>query len=154
VGTAGVDTIDGKNSADILAGGGDADTLTGGNGPDDFYYAATSEGGDTVTDFASANDEFLFLSSAFGDLAAGADAKNGILDSANFTSKAEAYSGSNGDSTAATNGTAGFFFDSTNKILTYDPDGNGGTSSGFTIATTTGADVAVGDIRIVENSPV
>lgn len=143
-GLGGADTLLGGNGTDTIAGGDGADTLTGNNGNDDFYYGATSEGGDTVTDFASGNDEFVFLQSAFGNLTAG------TLNAANFTSIAGAYDGTNGNA----GGTAGFIFDTVGNTLTYDSDGNGGTDTGFTIATVSGDDVVAADIQITATSPV
>ena len=164
-GTAGADTIDGGNGADkisglgdndillggngadILFGGAGADTLTGNNGNDDFYYNATSEGGDTVADFSSGNDEFVFLQSAFGNL------NTGTLDSSNFSTIGTSYDETNGTSSAATGGTAGFIFSTADNRLTYDADGNGG-AAGFTIATLSSGSVAASDIEIVAASPL
>ncbi len=147
IGGAGNDSLDGEQSNDTLYGGAGADQLTGGLGTDDLYYAATSEGGDTVIGFSTGQDEFVFLQSAFGNLTAG------TLSASNFSSIAGSYDNSNGTSAAATGGTAGFVFDTVNRILTYDADGNGG-ASGFTIATLDSGSVAAGDIQITATSPV
>lgn len=97
-----------------------------------------------MTDFDSGNDEFVFLQSAFGNLTPG------TLDASRFTSISGAYDGTNGNAS----GTAGFIFDTLGNTLTYDPDGNDGASSGFTIATVSGNDVVAGDIQITTTSPV
>jgi Ca2+-binding RTX toxin-like protein len=143
IGGAGDDDLQGEVSNDILYGGAGTDTLSGGSGSDDFYYAATSEGGDTVTDFTSGQDEFVFLQSAFGNL------PTGTLSASNFATVAGTYNNSGG----ATTGTPGFIFDSANGVLTYDADGNGG-AAGFTIATLSSGSVAAGDIQITATSPV
>jgi Ca2+-binding RTX toxin-like protein len=146
-GGGGTDTLIGGIGTDTLSGGEGADTLTGGNGNDDFYYGATSEGGDTVTDFDTGNDDFVFLQSAFGNLA------TGTLDASNFSVITETYDGTNGTSTAATSNTAGFVYDSANGVLSYDSNGNSA-GGGFTIATLSSGSVAAGDIEITATSPV
>ena len=147
IGLGGDDVLDGGNGTDTLAGGAGADTLTGGDGNDDFYYGATSEGGDTLTDFSTGNDEFVFLQSAFGNLTAG------TLNASNFSLIAASYDGDNGTSTAASGGTAGFVYSSADGVLSYDADGNGG-AAGFTIATLSTGSVAAADIQITAASPV
>ena len=148
-GLGGADNLIGGNGIDTLAGGEGADTLTGNNGNDDFYYGATSEGGDTVTDFASGTDGFVFLQSAFG----GGSLSAGTLDASNFSIITEAYDGTNGTSAAATGNTAGFVYDSTNGVLSYDSNGNAA-GGGFTIATLSSGSVAASDIEITAASPV
>jgi Ca2+-binding RTX toxin-like protein len=60
--------LDPAADADTLNGGSGADLLTGGYGADVFVYKAASEGGDTITDFASGLDKLQFVSGAFGNL--------------------------------------------------------------------------------------
>ncbi|NQV84052.1 MAG: calcium-binding protein, partial [Rhodospirillales bacterium] len=87
------DIITGGAGADIITGGGGADTINGGAGADTFHYtggasvaAATTEGGDLITGFASASDELNLT--AFGqgyvtgDVVDGAGATAGIISGA------------------------------------------------------------------------
>jgi Ca2+-binding RTX toxin-like protein len=66
----GVDTLLGGNGNDVLLGGIGADSLTGGAGADLFVFNSLSEAGDTITDFAAAEDlidlRAIFAASAFG----------------------------------------------------------------------------------------
>ncbi|MCH8112556.1 MAG: tandem-95 repeat protein [Proteobacteria bacterium] len=59
-GGAGDDRLEGGSGNDILVGGLGADTLKGGRGDDSFRYTSLAEGGDTVTDFRSGKDTFVF----------------------------------------------------------------------------------------------
>lgn len=53
LGGKGTDAINGAAGADYIWGGAGIDVLTGGAGRDRFAYHAASEGGDTITDFAT-----------------------------------------------------------------------------------------------------
>ena len=67
-GGAGADTIVGGTRGDILIGGAGADTLTGGLGADQFRFNYATEGGDTITDFSSAQgDKIGAWSTGFGN---------------------------------------------------------------------------------------
>ena len=65
-GTPGNDTLVGGLGDDTLIGGLGADTLTGGAGRDHFVYQSAAEGGDTIKDFAVAEDSLSFSASGFG----------------------------------------------------------------------------------------
>jgi Ca2+-binding RTX toxin-like protein len=65
-GGLGADTIVGHAGIDKITGGAGADTITGGTGVDTYIYTATTEAGDTITDFTAADDLFLFTEAAFG----------------------------------------------------------------------------------------
>ncbi|MBI3917012.1 MAG: type I secretion C-terminal target domain-containing protein, partial [Betaproteobacteria bacterium] len=54
-GTSAGETLTGNAGDDILVGGGGADTLIGNAGSDQFKYATTGEGQDTITDFTIGN---------------------------------------------------------------------------------------------------
>ena len=107
---------------------------------------ATSEGGDTVNNFTTGTDDFVFLQSAFDNL------YTGTLDASNFSIIGVSYN-NNGTSTAATGGTAGFIFSTFDSRLTYDADGNG-VGAGFTIATLSSGSVSAGDVEITVTSPL
>jgi Ca2+-binding RTX toxin-like protein len=69
IGSTGNDTITGGGGNDTIVGGVGADSLTGGGGNDWFRYNATNEGTDTITDFVSGTDKFLFEDTAFSNTA-------------------------------------------------------------------------------------
>ena len=101
IGSAGIDTITGGGGVDtitgggndIIIGGGDADVINGGGGADTFFYtggasvaAATTEGGDLITGFATASDEINLTSFGqgyvTGDVVDGSGATAGIANGA------------------------------------------------------------------------
>jgi serralysin len=131
VGGSGVDIIIGNASANVLVGGAGADQLTGGAGADAFCYAATAQGGDTITDFVSGTDRFEFNASSFG-------ISSGILDSSKFAKVSGTYGG---------NSNASFVFDSGGNLWF---DSNGSASGGATrMATLSSGSVAASDIHLV-----
>lgn len=71
-GNQGYDILIGDVGDDTLIGGKGADQLTGGEGRDSFRYDHWHQGGDTITDFAAADDYILLRANGFGgSLAAG-----------------------------------------------------------------------------------
>jgi Ca2+-binding RTX toxin-like protein len=120
-GNSGDDVLKGGSVADNLIGSTGNDTITGGGGNDWFRYNATNEGTDTITDFVSGADKFLFASLAFSNTAI-------------FTSNA----------TGTASGTnAQFIYNTSSGLLSYDSDGTlgGGSNS---IAFLTGNPALVG----------
>ncbi len=65
IGTEGEDTLSGGADDNALRGGIGADRLTGEAGADSFVFA-DGEGGDTITDFAIAEDRFGLDAASFG----------------------------------------------------------------------------------------
>ncbi|MDY6937723.1 MAG: Ig-like domain-containing protein [Cyanobacteriota bacterium] len=63
IGKAEAQTIDGGYGQDIISGGEGADVLTGGYSTDIFVYDNPSEGGDTITDFSSSQEDKIQFSS-------------------------------------------------------------------------------------------
>ena len=63
---SGNDELVGGAGDDTLIGGLGADTLTGGAGHDHFVYQSAAEGGDTIKDFAVAEDSLNFSAAGFG----------------------------------------------------------------------------------------
>ena len=132
VGGAGADTLLGGGGIDTLTGGAGSDTLTGGTGYDYFYYAASTDFGDKITDFESNNgangDKLRFSSSEF----------NG----AGFQTLSE-YNSAGGSSKV-------FVWDSSSDILYYDADGKDNTSSSLvTVAEiTANAEITSDNIEI------
>jgi Ca2+-binding RTX toxin-like protein len=126
------DQLFGFGGDDYLYGGLGVDALTGGNGNDTFYYADTTDGGDSIVDFDNSvyDDIFVFDSANF-------DSSAGFVDSA-----IGGYDGSNGSLGTSD---ATFVYDSTNNELWYDSNGDnsGGAQS---IATVSGDAVTVADI--------
>jgi Ca2+-binding RTX toxin-like protein len=111
-GGAGTQIIVGSAYADTLTGGAGTDNLTGGAGNDWFRYNATNEGTDTITDFVSGTDKFLFASLAFSNTA-----------SFNATG-------------AAIGTNAQFIYNTGSGLLSYDSNGTlgGGSSNIATLA--------------------
>ncbi|GGJ36564.1 S8 family serine peptidase [Neoroseomonas lacus] len=74
VGGAAADTIDGRGGSDSITGGAGNDWLTGGTEADQFVFTSSSQGTDTITDFAVLVDDIVIAASGFGGgLFAGAD---------------------------------------------------------------------------------
>jgi Ca2+-binding RTX toxin-like protein len=120
-GNDGNDVLNGGSVADNLIGSTGNDTITGGGGNDCFRYNATNEGTDTITDFVSGTDKFLFEDTAFSNTAI-------------FTSNA----------TGTASGTnAQFIYNTSSGLLSYDSNGTlgGGSNS---IAFLTGNPTLVG----------
>jgi Ca2+-binding RTX toxin-like protein len=114
-GNSGDDVLNGGSVADILIGSTGNDTITGGGGNDWFRYNATNEGTDTITDFVSGTDKFLFEDTAFSNTAI-------------FTSNA----------TGTASGTnPQFIYNTSSGLLSYDSDGTLGSGSS-SIATLAG----------------
>ena len=61
IGSSNNDTLVGDENSNTLTGGHGSDTLTGGTGADFFNYSTLCEAGDTITDFMSGTDKFMFL---------------------------------------------------------------------------------------------
>ena len=120
-GNSGDDVLNGGSVADNLIGSTGNDTITGGGGNDWFRYNATNEGTDTITDFVSGTDKFLFEDTAFSNTAI-------------FTSNA----------TGTASGTnAQFIYNTSSGLLSYDSDGTLGSGSN-SIAFLTGKPALVG----------
>ncbi|WP_279388672.1 FecR domain-containing protein [Pseudodesulfovibrio tunisiensis] len=125
IGGAGNDSLMGAADNDILTGNAGNDKLFGGEGQDNIstgtgsdrvYYSATTEGGDTVTDFSHANDSFEFSSSVFGYT-------NATWDSSHFFTYSQDITGTNC-----------FIWEA--GTLSFDADGLGGEAA-VTIASVT-----------------
>ncbi len=112
-GTAGNDTLVGGAGDDTLIGGLGADTLTGGGGHDHFVYQAAAEGGDTIKDFAVAEDSLNFSASGFGG---GLVAGQQLVAGTNFVADANP---------TATSDTGTFLFNTDTHDLVWDFDGLG-----------------------------
>jgi Ca2+-binding RTX toxin-like protein len=54
-------TLVGSSQDDIIFGGFGGDTLTGGGGADGFGFTGVQDGGSTITDFSSAQGDYLLL---------------------------------------------------------------------------------------------
>jgi serralysin len=127
-GNAGINTLKGYSGDDVLAGAGGrdflqgdagADTLTGGAGTDEFLYsrrAGLDPWGDTITDFVSSSDYFLFIVADFVGMDTIVRFRNGP--------------------TAGGTG-SWFYFKDVNDGLYWDADGTG-TGAAVLVATLTG----------------
>ena len=112
-GGPGNDTLIGGPGDDTLIGGLGADTLTGGAGRDHFVYRLAAEGGDTIKDFAVAEDSLSFSASGFG---AGLVAGQQLVAGTNFIADANP---------TATSETGTFLFNTETHDLVWDFDGLG-----------------------------
>jgi len=132
-GGAGNDRLNGGAGGDTLLGGDGNDTLSGGAGADVFRYTATSEGGDTITDFVQGSDKMRFVSSQFGGLTTLQLAGGGFVSNA----------------TGAASGTrAQFIFNTQTRVLTYDSNGTG-SGRATTVATLTSGSLSASDFLMV-----
>lgn len=147
---SGPQTLVGTNVAgvvDIIQGGSGGDTLTGGNlAKDIFYYANQSYGSDTITDFTTGTDKFMFY-------------KHGSFSNLHGTTLGTDWFFANGSYTAnGANGTdAGptFFLDDTissAQKLYYDPDGSGTSATTYYIAHIGASGMNSGDIEVVTDA--
>lgn len=117
-GSAAANSLSGGSGNDTLTGGAGADTLTGGSGTDLFRYIARNEGRDTITDFTIGSDELGFNRAVFDAITA-----------SSFISGAGKI--------AATTASQRYLYDTTTRILRYDPDGSNAQAA-VTVATLSG----------------
>jgi len=134
-GFAGRDTLDGGGGDDLLYGGEGADILTGGAGADEFFFLQwQSDGGDTLTDFASGIDRILLARFWFGIDTTGPGA-------ALQAGQADFITTGGAMSLLPT-----FYWNSSTGVLRFDPDGMGLTPT-FNMATLQpGASLVLSDI--------
>lgn len=115
IGLGGNDVVFGMAGSDNLEGRLGVDTLNGGLGNDRFVFRAALEGGDIITDFASAavgnNDSILISAAGFG-----AELVAGVLAASQFQIRIDNH---------AQDSTDRFIFRTTDKTLWFDADGNG-----------------------------
>jgi Ca2+-binding RTX toxin-like protein/subtilisin-like proprotein convertase family protein len=108
LGREGVDSINGGTGDDRLEGGVGIDVLTGGIGADTFCFAAVTDGGDQIMDFAAGGDHIGIRGAAFGVTA--------IVQDQNFF---------RADAVPATASGPIFTFDVLDGTLAFDQDGAG-----------------------------
>ena len=132
-GRNGNDTLAGLAGDDFLTGSAGADTISGGEGSDQFIYFNSSQGGDTINDFAVGVDKISVVSAGFGSgLSAGELAPN------RFTIGSVAL----GNQTR-------FVFNDASGELFFDADG-GGVVDQELIATLDGvSNLSAGDIILL-----
>jgi len=137
-GWGGNDSLDGAGGADVLRGGTGVDTLTGGTGDDTFRFSALTECGDLITDFAGNlgnNDRFQITAAAFGGgLVAGVLAAN------QFITRADNLAQDADDR---------FIFNTTDRTLWFDADGNGAGAAVMVADLQAGAVVTAADILLI-----
>jgi hypothetical protein len=107
------DNLTGGTGHDALVGGLGADVLTGGAGRDHFVYHIATEGGDTIKDFAIADDFLDISASGFG---------GGLVAGQSLVAGTSFISGSNPTATA---GSGTFLFNTDTHDLAWDADGSG-----------------------------
>ncbi|WP_031484787.1 FecR domain-containing protein [Maridesulfovibrio frigidus] len=132
IGSSVADNFGGKTSgAETIQGGGGNDTMVLYDTTNSvLVYSSKSDGGDTITNFNSAEDDFKFSGDDFSS-------------SAGFKTISETYDGTNGSSEDTS---AYFVFDNVGKALWYDS--NGTEDGGNTLIATidSGDDVTLSDI--------
>jgi Ca2+-binding RTX toxin-like protein len=82
-GQEGNDTVNGGAGNDMIGSGPGNDTITGGTGADRFFFASNFEGGTnvhTITDFSSAEGDYIDLKSIDADGNSSNDTRNGNTD--------------------------------------------------------------------------
>lgn len=129
------DWLFGEAGEDVLSGGSLDDLLSGGAGADTYAFASwVGNGFDSILDFVSGQDKFQLTGSGFG-LLAGTAITNGF----NFIA---------GATPAATGARGTLLYNTTNGILSYDPDGTGA-GAAISLAQILGAPtVAAGDFIV------
>ena len=137
-GTPDADVIDGQGGDDWLDGGRGADTLTGGGGRDSFVFHASESALDTVTDFVSAIDKFVFDNNGFAGIGAPGDFTAGDT---RFTAGAGFTSGRDA--------TDRFVYDTSSGNLYYDADGSGAGASRLVASLQGAPALAATDIQVV-----
>lgn len=150
-GRTGNDTLNGGAGDDKLIGGGGLDVITGGDGADSFIFAtsALATDADTVTDFVSGTDQFVFSDAIY----------NLGLNEGTGTGTASAFTAGILDVTTTGITTGGqldstdarFGFNTTTGQLYYDADGSGVGSSAVLVATLTGV-TAISESDLVFNA--
>lgn len=137
-GFGGNDTLAGRAGDDTLTGGIGADLLSGSIGNDRFAFNATTEAGDTITDFgntAGNDDAFMILASAFGGgLVAGA------LAAFQFQIRADNLAQDADDR---------FIFNTTDHTLWFDVNGSGAGGSTLLATLQASAVLSSADILLV-----
>ncbi|MBF0610514.1 MAG: hypothetical protein HQL55_05245, partial [Magnetococcales bacterium] len=116
-------TLVGNAGANILFGNAGNDTLTGGDGADGFLLRCQTNGLDTVTDFnVQQGDKVLLWQPDFANMPAG------VVSSQQFVANTFGL---------ATNASQRVVFNTTSRLLSYDPDGNGnGVATGLVFLNT------------------
>ena len=133
-GYVGNDILRGAQGSDTLRGGVGSDALTGGIGSDRFAYQAVNQGGDSIKDFTSGADRFVFTASAFGGGAVGQ------LTSTHF------FQGSVG---SVTGSGYQFVYDASSRTLSYDSDGAGAASAVNIATLQVGATLSIADLWLM-----
>ncbi|MGD9918987.1 MAG: calcium-binding protein [Paenirhodobacter sp.] len=137
LGYGGNDTLNGGAGNDQLRGGTGIDRMIGGDGNDAFRYDSVADAGDVILDFhnvAGDNDRFLFDATAFGGLPTGTIAASSFITRADHVAQdANDY----------------FIFDTSDRSLWYDADGNGAEAAIMIADLQAGATVTYVDIVLV-----
>lgn len=111
--------IEGGDGNDIITGGLGSDTLTGGAGSDQFRFGNAGEGGDTITDFVSAEDTIGISLAGFRMN------KSVAFGSGDDFDFAAHYFVSGDGVTATESGHGQFLYDTATSQLYWDADGTG-----------------------------
>ena len=129
------DLLIGDGNSNLIIGNDGRDELTGGGNADAFFYQSANHGGDRITDF-SGNDRFRISASGFGGgLSAGM-----ALDGLSFIQGSNPYAIGRG---------ATFLFDTSDKTLRFDRDGNGSGSAQAIATLTNGYDLQASQFEFV-----
>ena len=137
-GWGGNDSLDGAGGADVLRGGVGVDTLTGGTGDDTFRFSALNECGDLITDFSGSvgnNDRFQITAAAFGGMM-----PLGTLAASQFQTRTD---------NVAQDADDRFIFNTTDRTLWFDADGNGAGAAIMVADLQAGAVVTAADILLI-----
>jgi Ca2+-binding RTX toxin-like protein len=133
-GEAGDDRLIGGSGRDVLVGGLGHDTLIGDADADTFYFLRPNEGTDFIQDFNRAEgDKIQILARGFG---------GGLI------------AGQLGDSqfilgASATSSSHRFIFNTSNNILSFDPDGAGGVGAQELAKVSSGVTLRSSDIWVL-----
>jgi Ca2+-binding RTX toxin-like protein len=125
VGNSSSNTISGNGGNDVITGGGGKDTLSGGDGSDIFRFvsAPSKNNSVTITDFNPLEDKIALSKAIFSK-----------FNNSNSVTPSNLSFNTTGDGTTPTNF---LVFNTSNKTLYYDVDGNG-TGKGIAFVTLSG----------------
>lgn len=137
-GTPAADSIDGQGGDDWLDGDSGADTLTGGGGRDSFVFHASESALDSVTDFVSALDKFVFDNNGFADIGSPGDFAAG---DARFAAGPGFTSGRDASDR--------FIYDSSSGNLYFDADGSGAGPSRLVASLQGAPALAATDMQVI-----
>ena len=129
VGLGGNDNLSAYGGDDVLNGGAGHDTMSGSTGNDTIVFDQSASGNDDhITDFKTSGTDKIALSDAVFVFNSGDGSKDGVslTDNTDIYDVGTNFTGGSFSGAPGTGNGCTFLFDTTDKQLWYDADGNGG----------------------------